>query len=145
MMVSFSRLALLSFQSANLRIPSISHSTLKKLGLPLALSYCIFQKTVPSKLTTCAMTTEHPGHPCTSTSNIETGYLNAKDAHALDQHLFSNGYTLEQLMELAGLAVAEAVFDCFPLKSTSSAVSSSEKRRLLVRRTSNFGSLRFVI
>ena len=83
---------------------------------------------------------------CTSTSNIETGYLNAKDAHALDQHLFSNGYTLEQLMELAGLAVAEAVFECLPLKSTSSAVSSSEKkRRLLVRRTSNFGSLRFVI
>ena len=45
-----------------------------------------------------------------------TGYLNAKDAYDLDQHLFANGYTLEQLMELAGLAVAEAVYQSVPLK-----------------------------
>ena len=40
------------------------------------------------------------------------GYLNAKDATALDLELMSSpGFTLEQLMELAGLAVAEAVYD----------------------------------
>lgn len=49
-----------------------------------------------------------------SQGTIETGYLNAKDAYDLDQHLFANGYTLEQLMELAGLAVAEAVYQCAP-------------------------------
>jgi NAD(P)H-hydrate epimerase len=42
---------------------------------------------------------------------IETGYLNAKDAAALDAELMSSpGFSLEQLMELAGLAVAEAVY-----------------------------------
>lgn len=40
-----------------------------------------------------------------------TGYLNAADAAALDQELMSTpGYSLEQLMELAGLSVAEAVY-----------------------------------
>jgi NAD(P)H-hydrate epimerase len=48
-----------------------------------------------------------------STSDtITTGYLNAADAAALDGELMSTpGYTLEQLMELAGLAVAEAVYE----------------------------------
>ena len=37
-----------------------------------------------------------------------TGYLNAQDAAALDVDLMSSpGFSLEQLMELAGLAVAE--------------------------------------
>lgn len=44
----------------------------------------------------------------------ETGFLNAKDAYELDQQLFNGGYTLEQLMELAGLSVAQAVYDCVP-------------------------------
>ncbi len=40
-----------------------------------------------------------------------TGYLNAVDAAALDEELMSTpGFSLEQLMELAGLAVAEAVY-----------------------------------
>ena len=40
-----------------------------------------------------------------------TGYLNAKDAAALDEELMSTpGFSLEQLMELAGLAVAEALY-----------------------------------
>ena len=40
----------------------------------------------------------------------DLGYLNAADAAALDEELMSQpGYQLEQLMELAGLAVAEAV------------------------------------
>ena len=41
----------------------------------------------------------------------DTGYLDAKSAAALDVELMSSpGFALEQLMELAGLAVAEAVY-----------------------------------
>jgi hydroxyethylthiazole kinase-like uncharacterized protein yjeF len=40
-----------------------------------------------------------------------TGYLDAKSAAALDAELMSTpGFTLDQLMELAGLSVAEAVY-----------------------------------
>jgi len=40
-----------------------------------------------------------------------TGYMDAKSASALDEELMSQpGFTLEQLMELAGLSVAEAVY-----------------------------------
>ncbi|KAL7524601.1 hypothetical protein ACHAWF_001016 [Thalassiosira exigua] len=45
-------------------------------------------------------------------SDPGTGYLNAQDAAALDAELMSTpGFSLEQLMELAGLSVAEAVCD----------------------------------
>lgn len=50
---------------------------------------------------------------------ISTGYLNAKDAAALDVELMSSpGFCLEQLMELAGLSVAEAVFQVIPPSSS---------------------------
>lgn len=43
---------------------------------------------------------------------FDTGYLSARDAAALDAELMSSpGFSLEQLMELAGLSVAEAVYD----------------------------------
>ena len=43
---------------------------------------------------------------------FDTGYLNAQDAADLDVELMSTpGFSLEQLMELAGLSVAEAVYD----------------------------------
>lgn len=46
-----------------------------------------------------------------SSVEVMTGYLNAEKAAALDEELMSEpGFTLEQLMELAGLSVAEAVF-----------------------------------
>jgi hydroxyethylthiazole kinase-like uncharacterized protein yjeF len=46
---------------------------------------------------------------------MSTGYLNAADAAALDAELMSKpGYSLEQLMELAGLAVAEAIYQSIP-------------------------------
>ena len=46
-----------------------------------------------------------------SSSMLDTGYLNAADAAALDAELMSTpGFSLEQLMELAGLSVAEAVY-----------------------------------
>ena len=44
-----------------------------------------------------------------------TGYLNAEDSAALDAELMAvPGFSLEQLMELAGLAVAEAVYAVVP-------------------------------
>ena len=44
-----------------------------------------------------------------------TGYLNAQDSYDLDCELMSTpGFSLEQLMELAGLAVAEAVYAVVP-------------------------------
>lgn len=56
-----------------------------------------------------------------------TGYLNAVDAAALDADLMSSpGFSLEQLMELAGLAVAEAVYEGIPSST------ESENRKILV-------------
>jgi len=52
-----------------------------------------------------------------------TGYLNAKDAAALDQELMSTpGFSLDQLMELAGLSVAEAVYAVSPPSSNKQKV-----------------------
>lgn len=59
-----------------------------------------------------------------------TGYLNAKDAYQLDVDLFnSSQYTLEQLMELAGLSVAEAVYMVLSEKKKS---ETEDKPRILV-------------
>ena len=47
-----------------------------------------------------------------SSKDFDTGYLNAQDAADLDVELMSTpGFSLEQLMELAGLSVAEAVYE----------------------------------
>jgi len=59
-----------------------------------------------------------------------TGYLNAVDAYDLDQDLFSTGYTLEQLMELAGLSVAEAVYSSVPPPKFLD--SETSRRKVLV-------------
>ena len=68
----------------------------------------------PSRLVMCS--TKNPNNEeTTTTTMIDTGYLNAKDAYALDQELMSTpGFSLEQLMELAGLSVAEAVYAIDP-------------------------------
>jgi NAD(P)H-hydrate epimerase len=59
-----------------------------------------------------------------------TGYLNANDAYQLDIDLFnSSKYTLEQLMELAGLSVAEAVYTVLNEKQKS---ETDEKPSILV-------------
>ena len=48
-------------------------------------------------------------------TGLQTGYLNAKDAYNLDVELMTTpGFTLEQLMELAGLSVAQAVYEVTP-------------------------------
>ena len=48
-----------------------------------------------------------------------TGYLDASSAYALDQQLMTTpGFTLAQLMELAGLSVAQAVHEVVPAHSS---------------------------
>lgn len=65
----------------------------------------------------------------TSSQSIDTGYLNAQDAYDLDVELMSTpGFSLEQLMELAGLSVAEAVYTV----GSEDANIKKKKRVLLV-------------
>ena len=74
------------------------------LGLPSAIA---ISSNCDSSLTRRKMTS--------SSESLMTGYLNAADAYALDVELMSQpGFSLEQLMELAGLAVAEAVYEVIP-------------------------------
>lgn len=68
--------------------------------------------TSESKNTVCNM--------ASSSQQVSTGFLNAQDAAALDVELMSSpGFSVEQLMELAGLSVAEAVYQVVPLDSTN--------------------------
>jgi NAD(P)H-hydrate epimerase len=70
-----------------------------------------------------------------TTTTTTTGYLNAADAAALDVELMSTpGFCLEQLMELAGLAVAEAVYQVIPPSS-----SEPKKKILLICGPGNNG------
>jgi NAD(P)H-hydrate epimerase len=58
------------------------------------------------------------------------GYLNAADAAALDVELMSSpGFSLEQLMELAGLAVAEAVYQVVPPSVIASTTTEEEEEQ----------------
>jgi len=67
-----------------------------------------------------------------------TGILQTHDdAYNLDQDLFSMGFTLEQLMELAGLSVAEAIYKCIPLYRTPSAVDTEMSSDPTTRRSLN--------
>ena len=62
------------------------------------------------------------------TSSFDTGYLNAQDATDLDVELMSTpGFSLEQLMELAGLSVAEAVYEV-----GSAGNNGKKKKRVLL-------------
>lgn len=69
-------------------------------------------------------------------STLSTGYLNAADAAALDAELMSTpGFSLEQLMELAGLSVAEAVYQVL----TPSTSGTTKPKILLVCGPGNNG------
>lgn len=68
-----------------------------------------------------------------SDSLLSTGYLDAESAYALDQELMSTpGFSLEQLMELAGLSVAEALYVVLPPQPSSSSSASQGGRRHVV-------------
>jgi len=72
-------------------------------------------------------------------SEIITGFLNATDAYDLDQELFASGFTLEQLMELAGLSVAEAVYASLPPHQNLSDDNAEQLRILIVCGPGNNG------
>ena len=65
---------------------------------------------------------------------MTTGYLNAADAAALDVELMSTpGFCLEQLMELAGLSVAEAVYQVLPPQSDAvDGTTKQQKKKILL-------------
>ena len=64
-----------------------------------------------------------------SLQSIDTGYLNAQDAADLDVELMSTpGFSLEQLMELAGLSVAESVY----MVGSEDANNIMKKKRVLL-------------
>ncbi|CAJ1942752.1 unnamed protein product [Cylindrotheca closterium] len=76
--------------------------------------------TLSSALGQTTSTTSCTAGKMSYTTEIETGYLNADNAYDLDVELMSQpGFSLEQLMELAGLAVAEAVYQVLPPSSES--------------------------
>lgn len=66
---------------------------------------------------------------------MTTGFLNAADAAALDVELMSTpGFSLEQLMELAGLSVAEAVYQVLEEQRQASDknIKHKNKPRILI-------------
>ncbi|KAL3801214.1 hypothetical protein HJC23_012614 [Cyclotella cryptica] len=84
------------------------------LLLPSALSHSVCPSSSITAKTSSfdiAKTSSLPASKHSTDMSLQTGYLNARDAAALDAELMSTpGFSLEQLMELAGLAVAEAVY-----------------------------------
>jgi hypothetical protein len=78
---------------------------------------------VASSSSSCPEPEPTSGTARTMTNLLGTGYLSAQDAASLDAELMSTpGFCLEQLMELAGLAVAEAVYDVIVGNSESEGV-----------------------
>jgi hydroxyethylthiazole kinase-like uncharacterized protein yjeF len=62
-----------------------------------------------------SMSSSSSTKPADDSTASTTGYLNAKDAYDLDVELMTTpGFTLEQLMELAGLSVAQVVYEVAP-------------------------------
>ncbi|KAL3760920.1 hypothetical protein ACHAWU_009599 [Discostella pseudostelligera] len=69
----------------------------------------------------------------TMTNDLNTGYLSAADAAALDAELMSTpGFCLEQLMELAGLAVAEAVYNVVVGDAGTTTTGEEKKKHVLL-------------
>lgn len=153
-MVSFARLAILSFCQQKSRHLNSSRKLFfhqKPLSPPSSSTLAFLLSTTTSIVigtgvgienyttaaarcigsTSCNMSSSTSSDGNTNTNEIiNTGYLNAKDAYDLDQQLFSTGYTLEQLMELAGLAVAEAIYDVSPPDDNST--PDSKKKKVLI-------------
>ena len=112
--ISRSSFALLSSNSKSI---STRQSFLTTTGLVTAASMVgISTSTFVTTSSFLACEAANQGPMSSSRNNeIATGYLNAADAAALDAELMSSpGFSLEQLMELAGLAVAEAVYQVLP-------------------------------
>ena len=49
-------------------------------------------------------------------AGLQMKYLSQQEAYDIDQELFhGHNYSLDQLMELAGLSVASAIAKCYPV------------------------------
>ncbi|KAL7692694.1 putative YjeF domain-containing protein [Plasmopara halstedii] len=70
-----------------------------------------------------------------------TRYLGQREAQRLDEKLMSamHGFSIDQLMELAGLSVAAAIGKQYPLTSMSSTPTESFERVLVVAGPGNNG------
>jgi len=94
------------------------------------------QSLVAALATTTTNSHRHLASLAMTSSSFDTGYLNAQDATDLDVELMSTpGFSLEQLMELAGLSVAEAVYEV----GTDGTDGKKKKRVLLVCGPGNNG------
>lgn len=86
----------------------------------------------------CTSSTELRASSNSKSNAMVAGYLNAKDAAALDVELMTEpGFCLEQLMELAGLSVAEAVYQV--VEESKQNAGNSKARILLVCGPGNNG------
>ena len=106
-MISVGRSLAFASTLAFRRIPAVQSFSAGYLGLASQIS-------TSATLLHCAsgMLSDTTGSDCTS---FQPGFLNAKDAYDLDVELMTSpGFTLEQLMELAGLSVAQVVFEVTP-------------------------------
>lgn len=117
-MVSFNlgRFALLSFchhLKPNFS-PVLSHENRRRASILLTSTILLNRKQNHSTL---AM----------SPTSSSTGYLNATAAYNLDQDLFKS-FSLEQLMELAGLSVAQAVHEVLAPKGSG----NPERKKVLI-------------
>jgi len=96
--------------------PNRKLQQLTTIGLTLIAS---LSSSAHSNLNSPSLSTTNMNLSSTASTNCSTGYLDAQNAYDLDQDLFDSGYSLEQLMELAGLSVAQAVYEVLPPSSNN--------------------------
>merc|ERR1711936_111585 len=71
--------------------------------------------------------------PHSTMASTKLKYLSASESQAIDAELFSTGgFSVDQLMELAGLSVAQAVWAEYGDKCRGSADSSSQSHVLIL-------------
>jgi NAD(P)H-hydrate epimerase len=112
----------LTFFSFNV-LPTVTFSTIAKTALscsfpPVENSFCHSSTRMKSS-------TKSDPVSIGDMRDSVTGYLSSNNASALDSDLMSHpgGFTLEQLMELAGLSVAEALYEVYPPNSSTTKTS----------------------
>ena len=118
---------------ASLVVSAPAFSSLVVSSSPIPRSYKSSSSTlvsVASSSSSCPVPEPTSGTNRTMADLLGTGYLSAQDAASLDAELMSTpGFCLEQLMELAGLAVAEAVYDVLVGNSDT---AGEEKQHVLL-------------
>lgn len=108
----------LTFISLNI-LPTVTFSTIAKTAL--SCSFPTVENSLCRSSTRMISLTKSDPESIEDMRDSITGYLSSKNASALDSDLMSQpgGFTLEQLMELAGLSVAEAIYQVYPPNSST--------------------------